>query len=284
MFGRFFVVFMLLLSLGFSVDLVSPAISDLENGDVIDLGTIGPGQTVYIQIDPTVTEGGIYGTGGRYDEAIAENLPRGWKFEKSKLYQDPLQVTITADPDAPEGNYTAVVTAIDENNGEQLGNFSFIVKVRITWDVMDFDVSPSYKIVGPGQPARFKITVTNKGSTSDVFQVSTTGAKRWEFVKPVFVPAKTSKKFYYEIVGEEEETYTSTVKVVSLASDNIADEKNVTIFINSNLLGDYRATNNGVIVFPIFEAPIYATAGLISTIIDTLTEQADALTTSATSP
>jgi hypothetical protein len=270
MLSRFFVAFVLMLSLSFSINLVSPAISNLENGDVIDLGTIGPGQTVYIQIDPIVTEGGIHGIGGTYDEAIAENLPRGWRFERSKLYQDPLQVTITADPDAPEGNYTAIVTVIDENNGELLGNVSLIVKVRITWDVMDFDVSPSYKIVGPGQPARFKITVTNKGSASDVFQVSTTGAKRWEFVKPVFVPAKTSKKFYYEIVGEEEETYTSTVKVVSLASDNIADERNVTIFINSNLFGDYRATNNGVVVFPIFEAPIYATAGLISTIVESI--------------
>ena len=126
MLSRFFVAFMLVLSLGFSINLVSPAISNLENGDVIDLGTIGPGQTVYIQIDPTVTEGGIHGIGGRYDEAIAENLPRGWRFERSKLYQDPLQVTITADPDAPEGNYTAIVTVIDENNGELLGNISLI--------------------------------------------------------------------------------------------------------------------------------------------------------------
>lgn len=270
MLGRSLVAFVLMLSLSFSINLVSPAVNDMENGEVVDLGMIGPGQTVYIQIDPVVTEGGIHGIGGRYDEAIAEELPRGWKTEKSKLYQDPLQVTITADPDAPEGNYTAVVTVIDENNGELLGNVSFIVKVQITWDVMDFGVSPMYKIVGPGQPARFKITVTNKGSTSDVFQVSTIGSKRWEFVKPVFVPAKTTKTFYYEIVGEEEETYSSTVKVVSLASDNIADEKNVTLFVRSNLLGDYRATNNGVVVFPIFEAPIYTTAGLISAFIDSV--------------
>ncbi|MEW6748517.1 MAG: hypothetical protein AB1295_02315 [Candidatus Micrarchaeota archaeon] len=268
MLSRYIVAFMLMLSLSFSMNLVSPAVNDLADGDHIDLGTIGPGQTVYIQIDPSVSEGGIHGIGGRYDEALATDLPRGWKSEGSKLYQDPLQVTITADQDAPEGDYIAVVTVIDEGNGEELGNVSFNVKVHITWDVMDFDVSPAYKVTGPGQPARFSISVTNKGSTSDVFQVSTTGAKRWEFVKPVFVPAKTTKKFYYEIVGEEEEYYSSTVKVVSLASPNIADEKNVTLLVESNLLGDYRATNNGVVVFPIFEAPIHATAGLIAAVVD----------------
>jgi hypothetical protein len=65
-------------------------------------------------------------------------------------------------------------------------------------------------------------------------------------------------------VGAEEETYRATINVQSLASSRIADEKNVTLFIQSDLLGDYKATNNGVLVFPIFEAPIYAMAGLLS--------------------
>ena len=129
---------------------------------------------------------------------------------------------------------------------------------------MDFDVSPSHQVVGPGQPARFAIKIFNKASTSDVFQVSAEGARRWEFKKPVFVPAKSSKTIYYEIVGGEEENYAATVKVVSLASNKIADEKNVTMSVESNLFGDYRATNNGVVVFPIFELSIYAIAGLIS--------------------
>ncbi|MFH0738179.1 MAG: hypothetical protein V1827_06045 [Candidatus Micrarchaeota archaeon] len=268
MLGRLAAMLLLAFSLSFALTLVSPSVQDLKDGDTIDLGTMGPGQTVYIQIDPLIKQGGVHGIGGQFDEAVAVDLPRGWTSESSKLYQNPLQVTISADPEAPEGNYTVKVTAIDENNGELLGNVSFLVKVRITWDVMDFDVTPSYLTVGPGQPARFKIKITNKASTSDVFQVSTVGAKRWEFVKPVFVPAQSAKTIYYEIVGEEEETYRSSVKVVSLASKNIADEKNVTLFVASNLLGDYRATNNGVAVFPIFEAPVYSLAGLIATVVD----------------
>ncbi|MFN7991127.1 MAG: hypothetical protein U0R44_03125 [Candidatus Micrarchaeia archaeon] len=253
----------LLVTLSSAINLVSPGVS-IKNGDVIDLGTIGPGQTVSILIDPKVSSGGIHGIGGRYDQAVAEDLPRGWASSESKLYQDPLQLTITADPDSPEGNYTVRVKVIDENDGEKLGNITFDVKVRITYDVMDFDVSPKYLNVGPGQPARFAITITNKGSTSDVFSVSADGPKRWMFRKPVFVPAQSSKTIYYEIVATEEETYKATVRVVSLASRNIGDEQNVTLFVGSDVFGDYRSTNNGVLVFPIFEAPIYSLAGLIS--------------------
>ena len=255
---------LLALSISFPINLQSPYQRNVENGDLVDLGTIGPGQTVSILIDREVTTGGIHGEGGFYDLAVAEELPRGWTGKESKLYQDPLQVTITADPDTPEGVYTMRVKVIDEGNGEELGNVSFIARVRITWDVMDFDVSPGYKSVGPGQPARFGLTITNKGSTSDAFSVSATGPKRWEFTKHVFVPAQSSKTVYYEIVGEEEETYRANLKVVSLASGNIAEEKNVTLAIKSDLIGDYKATNNGVLVFPIFEAPIYALAGLLS--------------------
>ncbi len=263
MLNRTYLAIALLISMSLAINLVSPGVS-IKDGDVIDVGTIGPGQTVSILIDPKVTSGGVHGIGGRYDQAAATDLPRGWTSAESKLYQDPLQVTITADPAAPEGNYSVRVKVIDENNGEQLGIISFDVKVRITYDVMDFDVSPKFLTVGPGQPARFAITITNKGSTSDVFQVSAEGPKQWEFRKPVFIPAQSTKTINYEIVGNEQETFLATIKVVSLASSKIADEKNVTLFVVSDVFGDYRSTNNGVLVFPIFEAPIYSIAGLLS--------------------
>ncbi len=264
MLGRSSLAFLVLLSLSFSITVTAPFKKEVQEGDMIDLGTIGPGQTVSIEADPIMTTGGIHGIGGTYDMAVAEDLPEGWTTKESKLYQNPLQVTITADPDAEPGNYTAKIIVIDESNGEELGNVTFDAKVTITYDVVEFDVSPESLEVGPGQPAIFEITIENKASTSDVFEVSALGPKRWEFRKPVFVPAQSSKTIHYEIVGEEEETYKATVSIVSLASENIADEKNVTLLIKPSLLGDYTATNNGVLVFPIFQAPIYALAGLLS--------------------
>jgi hypothetical protein len=261
---RIFIALALVLSLSSAIDLVSPAIKGVKNGDTVDLGTIGPGQTISVLIDRQVMTGGIHGQGGLYDMAVVEDPPRGWVGKESKQYQNPLQVMITADPDAAEGNYTARITVIDEFNGEQLGNVSFFVKLRITYDVMAFDVTPEYMTVGPGQPARFAITISNKGATGDAFDVSAEGAKRWEFRKSVFVPAQSSKTIYYEIVGNEEQTYKTPIKVVSLASSKIADEKNVSLTIRSDLIGDWKATNNGVIVFPVFEGLVYSLAGLLS--------------------
>ncbi|MBN1170403.1 hypothetical protein JXA56_05230 [Candidatus Micrarchaeota archaeon] len=264
MFSRIIFSALVLFSLSFAIQLTAPFSAEVEEGDIIDLGTIGPGQTVSIEVNPIVTEGGIHGIGGQYDMAAAEDLPRGWKSKKSKLYGNPLQVTITADPDAPEGEYSAKVLVMDEFDGEELGNITFTAKIRITWDVMDFDVKPTSITVAPAQPARFDITITNKGSTGDVFEVSAPGPQRWEYRKHVFVPAKTSRTVSYEISGYEEESYFTTISVVSLASGNIYAEENVALTIKPGLIGDYRATNNGLLLFPIFEASIYSLAGLIS--------------------
>jgi len=264
MFSKPILLVLLLAAASFSISVLAPQAVEVQNGDTLNLGTIGPGQTVSIVIDRKVTTGGIHGIGGLYDQAQVYDLPKGWGASDSKLYEDPLQVTISAAPDATEGQYSAKVKIIDENNGEGLGEIVLNIKLNVTYDVMNFDVSPPDIKVGPGQPARFAITITNKGSTSDVFQVSSTGAKRWEFTKPVFVPAQSSKTIYYEIVPLEEATYKASINVVSLASKKIADQKNVTLTVHSTLLGDYKAMNNGAIIFPIYETITYAFAGFIS--------------------
>ncbi|MFH2100951.1 MAG: hypothetical protein ABII71_02595 [Candidatus Micrarchaeota archaeon] len=262
--GKVFVLLMLLLGCSFAVTVVSPVKLEVGEGDILDLGTIGPGQTIQVQIEPKVDTGGIHGKGGYYDMAQATVLPEGWMSEPSKLYGRPLQVKITADQDAPEGDYSAKVTVIDEMDGEELGNITFTAWIHITWDVLDVEVTPAYSTVGPGQPSRFEITVWNKGSASDAFNISATGARSWEFTKAVFVPAKSSKTIFYDLVGYEEETYKSKISVVSLASDNIHEEQDVTLFIKADLLGDFKATNRGTAIFPIFEAVIYSLAGLLS--------------------
>ncbi len=260
------IIWLLLLFAGmaFSVNMISPHGGDVEQGDEIDLGTIGPGQTIDVRIDPVVTEGGIRGQGGYYDLALATSLPDGWTSEKSKLYGRPLQVTVTASQDAPEGSYYPEITVVDEKNGEELGNITFTAGITITWDVLDLEVEPEHKTVGPDQPARYWITIWNKGSASDVFQVSASGTKRWQINRSIFVPPNSAKTIPYEITGGEEEIYSSKIKVVSMASKNIHKEKNISLTIEPDLLNDYKATNNGVMIFPVFEALIHSFAGLLS--------------------
>lgn len=247
-----------------AVELTAPYHIDVSDGDVIDLGAIGPGQTVSLDLNPIVKTGGTFGQGGQYDRAYVSDLPANWKTVDSKLYQNPLHLSITADPDAKDGDYFATANVIDENNGENLPLIKFKVKVKITHNVLGFEISPLSQRTGPGQPARFDLTIENKGSTGDVFEISANGPKQWAFKQQIYVPSHSSKTVIYEIVGEEEEKFETTLRVVSLASDQISAEKSVSIDVRSDLIGDYKATNHGTMLFPVFESPIYALAGLIS--------------------
>lgn len=253
-----------------AVDIKSPIQQSVSGGEIIDVGKIGPGQTLAVQIEPLATTGGILGKGGNYDKAVFTNIPAKWKSEESKLYQNPLQVTITADENATPGVYYANITVIDEQGGEGLGNVTFSIKITITWDVMNFKVSPASKFAGPGQPAQYQITIINYGVASDVFQISAEGIKKWEFTKSVFLPPKSSRTIIYEISSEEEEVYNAKLSAVSLSSKNINAEQNVTLVVKSDLWGDMKATNHGAILFPIVETPVYALTGLLAGVIKTI--------------
>ena len=122
----------------------------------------------------------MYGIGGNYDYAVVSSLPEGWMKTDSKLYGNPLHLTITASPDAPEGTYYANISVVDENNDEKLGNITFTTKITITWNIMDASVQPAVRKVGPGQPARYTVNIINKGTASDVFEVYLEGSKRWK--------------------------------------------------------------------------------------------------------
>lgn len=249
-----------------AIEVLSPVKKDVHEGDVIYLGKIGPGQTLDVNINRKVTTGGIYGEGGLYDLAVITSIPSGWKGAESKFYGDPLQVKVTANKDAAEGDYLINITVVDEHGGEELENITFTGMVTVTWDVLAVDVTPEFIYTSPGKPVRFYITVMNTGTASDTCEVSGSGIKRLEFSKQLYVAAGSSKTITWEVVGEEEERYPLTVAVVSTSSPSIIEyEKNVTVeVVPENVLYDYTATNNGVLIFPVFESLIYSLAGLLS--------------------
>jgi len=262
--GKMSALFIMLLGSVCAINVVSPVEQHVNEGDIVDLGTIGPGQTISLMIDPEVTTGGLFGEGGFYDTAVIAAVPEGWSGEDSKLYGRPLQITISADPNATEGDYYTKIRLVDEYYGEKLENITFSARVTISYDVVEVGINPEYVQTGPDQPAMFSITITNKGSTGDAFEIKSTGSKVWEFRRAVFVPAESSKTIYYEIAGAEEETYKTTISVESMASPIIHDEKEVTVDVHSDIIYDLKATNNGVLIFPIFEGIVYAFLGLIA--------------------
>lgn len=259
---------MIAISFSFAVSVLSPVSAQVEQGSEITIGDVGPGQTFAVVSEPKTSTGGRFGFGGAYDRMIASSLPYGWSSSPSKIYASPLQVDITVPKDASDGEYYVELTLWDEAREQGLGeNVTFSAKVKVTREVMDMKVEPSHLSVGAGQPARYTITIVNKGIASDTFTVGSRGVRNWVFQRSVYIPSGTSKALNYEVVGEDESDYSLTLWARSSSSDRIYSERDATLRVNTDLFSDYRAVNRGVLLFPIIEAPIYFVVGLLSNLI-----------------
>ncbi|MFH2106183.1 MAG: hypothetical protein ABII22_02905 [Candidatus Micrarchaeota archaeon] len=255
---------LLVFNLAFSVLMLEPTKKDVQNGDVVDLGEIGPGQTITLYFHPEVSTGGVYEEGGRYDFAKVTFITPGWSYENSKYLGFPLQVKITAAKDASEGEYYSKVTIEDENYAEKLNNITITAKVKIIHDVMNAEVSPLEKTSRPGEQSNFTITIHNKGTTGDVFRVWTEGTERFKYERNVYVAPKSTEMLTYAITERDEERHNIKINVESVASNAIHQEQDIRLTVRSDLIGDYKSTNNGLILAPVFEGVIYSIAGFIS--------------------
>lgn len=257
--------FLLCISASFALSVVSPVPAEVNPGSQISIGVVGPGQTFAVGVEPKVASGGKYGIGGAYDQLHASKLPYGWASTPSKLYGTPLQADITVPKDAADGEYIVGLALWDEAGAEGLGeNFTFTAKVKVNRDVMDMKVEPVALSVGAGQPARYTITVVNKGIANDIFTIGSTGVRNWEFRRAVYIPSGTSKTLTYEIAGDDEADYRVKIHSRSSSSDAILSEREVALRVNTDLFSDYRAVNHGVLLFPLPVAPVYYVAGLLS--------------------
>lgn len=252
----------------FAASILSPTSISLEEGMQIALGDVGPGQTFFVTADPKESTGGKYGLGGAYDQMVAISLPIGWTSVPSKLYANPLQTEITVPKDASDGEYEVKLALWDEAGSEGLGqNLTFTVLAKVTQNVMDMRVEPTHVLAGAGQPARYAITIVNKGIANDVFTVASAGVRDWEFRRSIYIPSGTSKTLTYEVVGNDESDYEVQLLSTSSSSDRIKSERMVTLRVNTDLFSDFRAVNRGVLLFPLTEAPIYFILGILSNFI-----------------
>lgn len=252
------------LALVYPMDMLAPTHAQVQNGDIVYLGEIGPGQTIAMSFDGRPIIGGLMGHGGAYDYASASGLNQGWTTKPSDVMGNPLQVTVTAAKNATPGTYSMNVEVQDEGDLEKLGNISFTAKVKVTYDVLDVSLDRNETTVLAGQPARFYITIYNKASTPDAFLVSSSGVPGWKYEKQVFVPARSSKTIVYELISNEEESYFPTISIVSQSSNLISANLTAKVNVRSDIITDYKATNNGMLFFPVMNGIIYSLAGLIS--------------------
>lgn len=259
----FIIIMALMVTIGANyIDTIYPIEDRIVEGSSYNIDKIGPGQSIPIKFEYSVEMDND--KMGYWDEIVITDYPEGWNVKDSKTYGNPLQITLTSPRRASEGWYTFTVKAIDEDNLNNLGELEFDVTVEIQHDIMDFEVTPKEIMTGGNQPAEFTIKITNKGATEDEFEVYSEGITEWTFSKAFYVPGKTTKEIKYEIVGEEEAIYNMQIHAKSRNSDIIKDSDNVTVKVQSNLINDYKATNNGLLIFPVVNTPLYAFMGLLS--------------------
>ncbi|MFH0817855.1 MAG: hypothetical protein V1909_04440 [Candidatus Micrarchaeota archaeon] len=241
-----------------------PVSTMVSDGETIDLGVVGPGQTAYVDVESEIKEGGIQGKGGRLDQLVFTSTPTGWETEPSKLYGVPMRAIIKVPADASDGIYELVMKAVDEGNKEQLGETMFKARLAVSKDVLKIDVWPEKATTGAGQPAGYYVKISNTGVASDVFEVSSEGVPGWPYRQVAFVPKGSSKVVRYEVVGNEEQEYNVKISVRGFSSARLRAEKNVYLDINTNLASDLQATGHGLLLFPIIEQPVYSIMGLVS--------------------
>ncbi|MEM4254716.1 MAG: hypothetical protein QXR53_00105 [Candidatus Norongarragalinales archaeon] len=235
---------------------------------VLDLGVIGPGQTVEV-----VTERGsgvIASESQTKGEAlwdqlfvVRESLPVGWKAEDSKLFEKPFHAFVTASPTAEDGEYSFMLKAIDQYEGAKEKVFS--AKVRISKDLLEKSVGQSRVVTGVGQPAVFQIKLRNKSSASDVFELKAYGvSESWKETRRVFVRFKDEVTVPFEILPSEQGEFNVEVSAVSLSSPLINAKSGVTLVAVSSIEQDLRALNKGLLLFPTVEQVVYSALSLVS--------------------
>jgi len=263
-----FVLFTLVFAVGPSqVLLIEPVQQVVNDGDIVDAGLIGPGQTLSVMISSKVDTGGKYGQGGNWKNLRVENLPLGWQSTFSEYGQN-LKVNIKAPADAKEGKYTLTISANDPNDVEQIGGrVVFYVNVEVKNDVIYMVVYPNTVTVQPGSPGRFTVRLTNPSSASDLFTVEGQGITGWKFKKDVYVPARGTATIFYEVVNNDEKVVPITLTAVSKSSSLIHTEKTATLITKSNPLLDIASIKYGLLLYPPAEFLLYSTLYFISSFI-----------------
>ncbi|HLD62390.1 MAG TPA: hypothetical protein VI875_00820 [Candidatus Norongarragalinales archaeon] len=254
------------------LNIVSPVQQTLVLPEhVLDLGVIGPGQTVEVVAERG--SGVIAKESQTKGEAlwdqlfvVRESLPAGWKADDSKLFENPFHAFVTASPTAGDGEYAFQLKAFDQYDGA--GEKVFSAKVRISKDLLEQSVDERKIVTGVGLPAVLQIKLRNKSSASDVFELKASGvSSSWAAQRRVFVRFNSEEAVEYEILPGEQGEFGIGITSTSLSSPLISASSEITIQAVSSLEQDLRALNKGLLLFPTVEQVVYSALSLVSYLV-----------------
>ncbi|MEM2974342.1 MAG: hypothetical protein QW112_01810 [Candidatus Micrarchaeia archaeon] len=250
-----------------SAEMLEPMVKTINDGEIINLGKIGPGQTIDIVVNGVVKQA-RFGIEGRWQVLRVVELPEGWQGFDSKELATRMKAGVKAAADAKDGDYKIAFRLEEDPNKQQgLGTVTFYIVISISRDILNFTFQKEQIETGVGQPARYPITLKSTSAASDVFDIYCNNMPTWNYKKSVHIPAGGAVSTFYEISSNEEKEYKPIIIIKSQSSDEVKIEKEVNLIVKTDVVGDIKATKNGVLLFPIVLEPLYSLLGIIGSFL-----------------
>ncbi|MFH1200002.1 MAG: hypothetical protein V1708_02955 [Candidatus Micrarchaeota archaeon] len=251
------------------VAVTDPVSSQIMQGGSIDLGAVGPGQRIEIEITRKLGELDIEGKEKHWERLVVlkDSLPLHWTAQDSQYYEEKMKAFVLVPSDAADGEYEFALQAIDQYGGTP--PLDFRAKVKITRDVFSFRILQDRVSAGAGQPALYTMTLINTGSASDAFEVEAASGlpSEWMYKKKVFVPHNSQKQLQYEVIATDQGEFRVGFKATSVSSERITATATAGLSAYSSLMEDAKAASRGVLLFPGIEQAVYSLIGLIATVM-----------------
>ncbi len=248
--------------------IVQPVQKQIFEGNLLDLGLVGPGQKIEIEISRSSNIFDFRNVEEVWDRLVIDDntLPIDWKAEYSLRYEANPKAFVIIGENAPDGEYSFSLHTDRDYGSASNYPVRFNAKVRVSKDVFDLTVLQKSVLGGVEQPSIFSLTFVNKGSANDAFDLEVIKGlpTQWTFKKQVFVPHNSERTIQYEVLATERGDWDVGFKASSLSSEKIYDEDSGELIARTNLLQDMRSVGSGVILFPYVEQTIYYFLGFVA--------------------
>ncbi|MEK6923933.1 MAG: hypothetical protein AABW54_01695 [Candidatus Micrarchaeota archaeon] len=255
------------------VDVVSPARATAGHGKVIDLGTVGPGQTVEIAIANDTHEITMSNSTSSLSNAdwdglrvLRHELPEGWMGEDSRKYENPLKAHVIISKQAADGDYVVGLVALDEY--EEVAPVEFKARVTVSRNVFMMGVVREPVKAEPREQVSYVLELENTGSASDAFTVSMSGLTReLDASKNVFVPHNSKALVEFSFPAPEVGDYAPVFEARSQSSVELKAAASARLFVGTSFVSDAKAAARGVLLFPTPQGIAYALAALLAALL-----------------
>ncbi len=250
----------------YTLTIIQPIEVTIHSGQTLNVGAVGPGQPLSIDIAREVNEGGPFGKGGGFDKAYVEKVPEGWSAKNSRLFDDPLEVVVTPSEEAKEGNYSFIVRLEDWENAEKLGNTTFKINLYVTHDIYDVYLRKELYTVGPNQPIRIPLIIYNKGNLGTVFNITLKLDKTTQ-VKRLYVPPKHVGETTFELSLKDEDVYNGEIDVTPEYTNTLKKTLPFAVEVKGTFRDDLKAGGEGVLLLFVPFQPIYDFAYIVYSVV-----------------